>query len=126
MPARIIETQFTNVDTITGATINSNAVIRAVDKAITEVGGNSEDFKTPQEKGNPQEIVEEADVIIVGGGGAGLAAAISAAEKDVSVIIVEKAGYVGGNTLISGGIYNTPNPELQPKLEMTPGLRNRI
>ena len=43
-----------------------------------------------------------ADVIVVGGGGAGLAAAVSAAENGASVILIEKAANLGGNTLVAG------------------------
>lgn len=126
LPESIIENQSTAVDTITGATVSSRALIRAVEKAIGEAGGKAEDYRVEIEKPEPKEIEDEADIIVVGGGGAGLSAAITAAEKGSSVIIVEKAGYVGGNTLISGGIYNTPDPELQHKQEMTPGLRARV
>lgn len=38
----------------------------------------------------------EADVVVVAGGVAGLAAAITAAEKGASVIILEKANTTGG------------------------------
>lgn len=54
-----------------------------------------------------------ADVIIIGGGGAGLAAAVSASNQGASVILIEKMGAVGGNTLVCGGIYNCPDPALQ-------------
>ncbi|MFO3717694.1 hypothetical protein AB9Q04_04910 [Anaerococcus sp. ENR1011] len=29
------------------------------------------------------------------------------------VVVVEKNGFVGGNTILCGGIYNAPDPELQ-------------
>ncbi|MFZ3253079.1 MAG: FAD-dependent oxidoreductase, partial [Syntrophales bacterium] len=38
------------------------------------------------------------DVIIVGGGGAGMAAAVSAGEKGVQVIVLEKNPGCGGDT----------------------------
>lgn len=41
---------------------------------------------------------EEADLVIVGGGGAGLVAALRAAEKGASVIVVEMAAETGGAT----------------------------
>jgi fumarate reductase flavoprotein subunit len=40
-----------------------------------------------------------ADVIIVGAGGTGMTAAIEAADAGASVIVLEKASAVGGNTL---------------------------
>jgi succinate dehydrogenase/fumarate reductase flavoprotein subunit len=45
----------------------------------------------------------EADVVIVGSGGAGLTAAITAASAGLEVLVIEKTGYFGGATAISGG-----------------------
>ena len=50
--------------------------------------------------------LNEADVIVVGAGGAGLAAAVAAAEKGASVIVLEKMSAPGGNTLRSSGSFN--------------------
>ena len=47
--------------------------------------------------------VWETDVAVIGGGGAGLCAAIAAAESGAQVIIMEKVGYLGGATILSGG-----------------------
>ena len=63
----------------------------------------------------PKKWDRSADVVIVGAGGAGLAAAVSAAEKKVSVIVLEKMPNIGGNTIISGGGFNTADPERQKR-----------
>lgn len=47
-------------------------------------------------------VVGEADVVVVGGGAAGFAAAVSAARQGASVILVEKANFLGG--LWTGGL----------------------
>lgn len=47
-----------------------------------------------------------ADVVVLGAGGAGMSAAIEAADAGKSVIVLEKAGYVGGNTIRSTGGLN--------------------
>src|SRR4030042_606734 len=44
----------------------------------------------------------EYDVLIVGGGAAGLTAAVAAAEKGASVILLEKGSTLGGNAAIYG------------------------
>lgn len=52
-------------------------------------------------------------VLVVGAGGAGLSAALSAAERVGSVILIEKESFIGGDTLYSGGYFNAPNTEYQ-------------
>lgn len=63
----------------------------------------------------PAEWQKTADVVVVGAGGAGLSAAVSAAEKGATVIVIEKMPVVGGNTIISGGFINAADPKRQPK-----------
>lgn len=54
----------------------------------------------------------EVDVLVIGSG-TGLAAALSAADLGLSVIVAEKAPVVGGSTALSGGAYWIPaNPAL--------------
>ncbi len=55
------------------------------------------------------------DVVVVGAGAAGLSAALEAANAGTSVILIEKDSFVGGDTLVSGGFFNAPDPELQSK-----------
>ena len=46
---------------------------------------------------------QEFDVVVVGSGAAGMAAALNAAKKGLSVVVVEKAAHYGGSTARSGG-----------------------
>lgn len=126
LPQSIIDTQTLNVDTISGATISSMAMLRAVEDCVQQAGGDPEAMKPAKQPIVAGQVDKEADVIIVGGGGAGLAAAVQAAQNGASVIIVEKVGYVGGNTMVSGGIYNAADEELQQKVEMTDGLASLV
>lgn len=48
----------------------------------------------------------EYDVLIIGSGYAAMAAGITAAEKGMSVCIIEKMGRVGGNSVINGGLLS--------------------
>lgn len=113
IPAEIVDTQSLGVDTVTGVTMTSRAIINAVKDCVAQAGGDAEALMTPPEKTPAQDAEYTADVIIVGGGGAGLAAAVSAGDAGVSVIVIEKTGFLGGNSIVSGGIYNAPDPELQ-------------
>lgn len=52
-----------------------------------------------------------ANLVILGGGGAGLAAAVTAAEKGLSkIIVLEKRGVLGGNTALAYGIFAAESP----------------
>ncbi len=51
---------------------------------------------------------EEWDVVIIGSGFAGLAAGIKASERGNKVLILEKMGRVGGNSVVNGGIFAVP------------------
>ena len=107
----IIANNSVNVDTVSGATVTSTAVIEAVKAAIEASGRDVKAFGTEGEK----QEEKETDVVVIGGGGAGLAAAVTAKEKGADVILLEKLASVGGNTLISGGEYAAPANELQEK-----------
>ena len=49
-------------------------------------------------------VMAEADVVVVGGGTSGFIAAVAAARTGARVLLVEKAGYLGGCTTAP---YNT-------------------
>ncbi len=124
IPAEIVANQSLAVDNVTGATITSYAVKSAVKSALESAGANVDNFNAEVTyEGNKD---AEADVVILGGGGAGLAAAIAAAQGGKNVIVVEKNGEVGGDTLVCGAIYNTPDEDLQQHVEMTDAVKTTI
>jgi succinate dehydrogenase/fumarate reductase flavoprotein subunit len=51
---------------------------------------------------------QRADVIVIGGGMAGCAAALEATERGASVIVLDKAGRLGGNSILAAGIFALP------------------
>jgi len=61
----------------------------------------------------PTKWDKEADIVVVGGGGTGIVAAIGARESNNSVIVLEKAATVGGNTAISSGVIQAAGTKYQ-------------
>lgn len=113
IPEQIVEHQTLAVDVVTGVTITSASIIKAAEECLVQAGADISAFKTPVEKAAKQDVEETADVVIVGGGGAGLSAAVAAVNEGASVILVEKTGFLGGNSIVAGGIYNAPDPSKQ-------------
>jgi fumarate reductase flavoprotein subunit len=58
-------------------------------------------------------VQHEYDVIVVGGGGSGLAAALSAAEQGLRVLLLEKQPNLGGTTGIAIGSFTANRTALQ-------------
>ena len=124
LPEEIVANNSTAVDMVTGATITSAVLISLVEDCIKQAGGNPADFRTPIDY--PAYTDADADVVVVGGGGAGLVAAIAAAQQGKKVVILEKNGECGGDTLVCGAIYNCPDADMQSKVEMTDAVKSTI
>lgn len=58
---------------------------------------------------------ENWDVVVIGSGATGLSAAAAASESGLRVLVLEKQGTVGGNTLHSGGFYAAIDPARQKR-----------
>lgn len=114
MFADIVEANGSGVDTVSGATFTSAAVRNAVNDAAEQAGcTNMDAFKSNKVVHEAQAPIEETyDVVIVGAGGAGIAAAAQAAQDGNTVLVIEKNAQVGGNTLVSGGQYQSVMPYL--------------
>ena len=110
----MIEANGSGVDGVSGATFSSRALRSAVNDAAEQAGcANLDAFKAAKVEYTPGETIEDTwDVVIVGAGGAGLAAAAQAAQDGSTVLILEKAAEMGGNTLVSGGAFQSVMPYL--------------
>lgn len=114
MIADMIAANGSGVDAVSGATFSSNALRTAVNDAAEQAGcTNMVAFKANKVEHVAGEAIEETyDIVIVGAGGAGISAAAQAAQDGNTVLVIEKNAEVGGNTLVSGGQYQSVMPYL--------------
>ena len=111
----IIACTSTGVDTVSGATLSSKGLLAAVEDAAAQAGCDIAALRkgaAAYEVTAQAPIEETYDVVIVGAGGAGIAAAAQAAQDGNTVLVIEKNAEVGGNTLVSGGQYQSVMPYL--------------
>ncbi len=117
IPAAIVEKQSLAVDACSGATMTSNAIVKAVQECVAQAGGNVEDLLSPVGKIEQLDAVT-TDVVVVGAGLAGLSASLSAAQNGAKVILVEKQAVTGGSGLLTGaGIYAAETDKVPAEVE---------
>ena len=104
IPQRIVDEQSLAVDTISGATETSMAILGGAEEALKAAGADIALLKenSGAEK-TAQHIERDADIVIIGGGVAGLTAAVEASATGLEVVLIEKMGMLGGSTALSGG-----------------------
>ena len=105
LPGKIVDAQSIAVDTVTGATVTSNAILSAVEAAITEAGLDVNAYKQATAVELQQGETETTDVVIVGAGLSGLMAAyeFKDAHPEVNYILVEKLDMITGSIPGTGG-----------------------
>jgi urocanate reductase len=123
LPKLIVDNQTVNVDALSGATFSSFGFVSAVKDALKKSGTDMKAFTSGPKVGVAYDIDPNptADIVIIGGGGAGLSAAVTAARAGASVLILEKASFVGGNTMAAGGGLNAAIPKDEASHNMEPG-----
>lgn len=127
IPAQMVEYQTTTVDSVTGATLASNAIMRAATSAAESAGLDMTALKANAYHATAGEDENwDTDVLVVGGGGAGFAAAISAAQEGSNVILIEKSSFLGGNTMMAGGAYNAVDLGAQADRILTVAEKNTL
>lgn len=128
LPEAIVENQSLAVDTITGATLSSMAVLAATEDCVRQAGGNPSDLKeAPQKTASTGTESLEADLLVVGAGGSGMACAIAAAKLGMErVVVLEKSCSIGGNALVSGGYLEYVEADDSLREEMTDSQRAQL
>ena len=116
----IVSGQTLAVDSVTGATYTSEAILAAVEDCVKQAGGNADDLKKGGSTGAADEEKElTTDIVVVGAGGTGLSAAASAYENGADVIVLEKLAITGGSTALSGGGISATDTKFQRELGIT-------
>ena len=108
----VIDGQTLAVESVSGATLSCNAFLTALKDCVAQASGDFDELSSDVNK-MAVEYKTQADVIIVGAGGAGLMAAATAANDGASVIVIEKSGIVGGNTLCASNGINAFDSDVQ-------------
>ncbi len=110
----VLANQSLGVDAVAGATLSCEAFLQALEDCVLQAGGDPEALKSQPVSQRPTaDYPTQADVIVVGAGGAGLSAALTASENGASVILLEKSGMVGGNTLCATMGINAAASQVQ-------------
>ena len=98
----VLENQTIAVDSVSGATVTSDAFKAALTDALTQAGADMDKMTQPVEAGELEAVTMDADVVVVGAGAAGLSAGLAAVQNGQSVIVLEKMGVVGGASAMAG------------------------
>ena len=118
MPVEMVDANSVEVDGISGATVTSQAIIAAATSALAEAGLSPDDLEVIEiAETEAEDMVLEADVVIVGAGGAGLTAAVTACKAGSSVIVLESQNAAGGNSVRSTGGMNAADTPYQDENE---------
>ena len=114
----ILLAQTPNVDVLSGATVTSNAIIKAATEALEAAGAdiavldaNRRDLGGEDTPKGEQTV--DTEVVVIGAGGAGMAAAIMLHQAGKDFVLLEKMPYAGGNTTKATGGMNAAETHYQ-------------
>lgn len=127
IPQQIVEHQTTTLDTVTGATFASNAIMRAASEAAKVAGLDMDKLEANAYQAEAgKDEVWDTDLLVVGAGGAGFSAATTAAQEGAEVIMIEKSSVAGGNTLMQGGAFNANDDDAQAETILTEAQKTTL
>ena len=128
IPAKIVEGQTLAVDTVSGATNTSNAILKAAEDALAQAGADIEALKAVQEKDETAGETAERHVqaLVIGAGGSGLAAAITLQEQGIETLVVDKMANAGGATALTGALINGGCSKQQAERGVTDDVQSML
>ena len=117
LAASIMKAQTPNVDALSGATVTSNAIIKAATAALEEAGADisvlDANRRDGGDSGPKEEKTVDTEIVVIGAGGAGMTAAIMLHQAGKSFVLLEKMPYAGGNTTKATGGMNAAETHYQ-------------
>jgi fumarate reductase flavoprotein subunit len=117
LAASIMKAQTPNVDALSGATVTSNAIIKAATAALEEAGADisvlDANRRDGGDSGPKEEKTVDTEIVVIGAGGAGMTAAIMLHQAGRSFVLLEKMPYAGGNTTKATGGMNAAETHYQ-------------
>lgn len=117
LPERILANQSLDVDTLTGATVTSRALIMGIEDCVKQAGGSIEALRAVEAPvATYDDMTHEADILVIGGGIAGSTAAIAAYDNGANVILLEAREFLGGNSVLATGLFVLGGTEIQKGL----------
>lgn len=115
--SKVLKDQTLRVDTVSGATRSTGALLRAIGEAVEAAGGVSSEWTPDPVVIDPAKLpladAPKADVVVIGAGASGLAAAAAAAEAGAKVVVLEKAPQAGGSLALSNGVLAAAGTDIQ-------------
>lgn len=115
IPKEVISRQSLAVDTVSGATQTSAALLAAIEDCVKQAGADPQLLKEKKEESNNAEAENETvdtDVVVVGAGASGTSAALTALQKGAKVILLEKTAFPAGAGTAAGSMFSV-NSRLQ-------------
>lgn len=113
LPGRITQLQSTNIDGLTGASVTSAAILKAVAECISKAGADPKSLQPQKNSASAKNETLSTDIVVVGGGGAGMSATVRTRMNGLNVVLVEKMPFIGGAASISGGQVVSQGSKLQ-------------
>ena len=108
------------VDAYSGATFaqfTRSGVLTALALALEAAGADPTAYNREMAAAGAEDLIIDADIVIVGAGGAGMTAAITAADAGKKVLVLEREPAVGGNSVKSTGGMNAGKTVYQDQNE---------
>ncbi|MDZ5000740.1 FAD-dependent oxidoreductase, partial [Clostridium perfringens] len=116
LPEKIVSNQSIGVDAISGATLMSEAILKAVEDCTVQANGDVEKLKQVKDTASKKENEEvSTDVVVIGAGAAGTAAALSAVDNGAKVTLLEKTATPMGAGTLAGGMFAADSKEQKEK-----------